>query len=202
MKTIEKSLKCAGVLMLACAMTIGLGVCLSGCGASNEEDTVRGVLTQELDALKNMDDEMVEKILAEGTSGAEVFAEVGIEAETFVRNVFGGVDYTIDSVSVDGDKATATVTLAHKDLGAAVTAFWEGLVSNEQLISESKNMSEEDAMKKIGALLMEAIQNAKKVSDTVDVALEKGGETWEISADGTQSVMSIFTYGLAEAFQS
>lgn len=90
-------------VLLACITTASLalgGIALVGCGGQSDEDVIREGIATDLDAVKNLDEDFLAEIVA-STSSSDL-EEVGIDATELMKAYFGGFDYTIEDVTVDG----------------------------------------------------------------------------------------------------
>ena len=123
---VRRALLC---VVAACVMVFGL-TALAGCGA-NEEEQVRQQVTADLDAIKNLDDAMVQEVVAAAADEGvdEAYEMFGITTEDVVRAYLDGFDYTIDGVTIDGDTAQVTVTMTMKS-EADVTSALETMFNN------------------------------------------------------------------------
>lgn len=119
--------------VVACAITavaLAFGaVALSGC--ANEADQIKQQLTEELDQIKNLSEDALAEIGGQvDAETQEIFSEVGITMDDLMTAYLDGFDYSIGDVTVDGDTATAQVTLTAKtqaDLTAAMNAAVENM---------------------------------------------------------------------------
>lgn len=171
--------------LLAVALLAFGGLALAGCGPSDEE-VVREGVTKELDSLKNLDQGLVDELAA--AAGADQLAEFGIDAKEFVSTYLGGFDYRIDDVTVDGDMATATVTLTCKSFSAyaeSIESATAELAGDESLA----DLSEEELDQKLGQTIMDAIA-AVPAAETAPVALtfELKDNTWTPTADAERAL--------------
>ena len=98
----------ATLLALSIGM-VGLASCSSG---TRDEDAIRASLSSELDSIKNIDDAFVNEF-SESIDMSQL-SVYGIDGVEFMKSYLSGFDYTIDSINVDGDSATAQITLTCK----------------------------------------------------------------------------------------
>ncbi|WP_080797366.1 hypothetical protein [Arabiibacter massiliensis] len=171
-------------LLVAALLAFG-AFALVSCGPSAEE-VVREGVTKELDSLKNLDASLVDELAA--SAGVEQLADFGIDAKEFVSTYLGGFDYRIDDVTVNGDAATATVTLTCKSFAAytdALEAASAELAGDESLA----DLSEEELNQKLGQTIMDAIA-AVPATETAPVALtfERKDNVWTPTADAQHAL--------------
>ena len=159
---------------------------VTGCGASSDEDLIRDAITSELESIKTLD----EAFLAEMVDGlsADEFTTYGIDPTEFMSSYLAGFDYSIGDISVDGDTATATVTLTCKSFSAyeeSLTAKSSDAVQNNDLAS----MSEDEINKLIGKIMVEAL-NEVEPATTEPITLEytKEGNVWTPTAASEEAL--------------
>ena len=169
-------LACATAALLAFGATA-----LAGCGGQSAEDLIRNNLSAEFDQVKNLDEEFLNEVTADAsTSGLEEF---GIDAVELMKAYFGGFDYVIDDVTVDGDTATATVTLTCKSFDDYMNAVTDVAMSAS---------SDTD----LGAATIEAVNAIEPVQiDPIEIPYEKVDNTWEPTAEGEQALYSALFEG-------
>ena len=91
--------------MLCATLALVGGLVLTGCSGADPEEAVRADLTANFDQLKNLEGDALEEIAdGMGNTGLEQY---GLENTEVITAMLDGFDYTIDSVAVDGDTATA-----------------------------------------------------------------------------------------------
>lgn len=174
-------------LAAACAL---LAMGLSACGSQSAEDVIREGVTQELESIKNLDQAALDEMLAGAGDTASELEQYGISLEEFCRAWLDGFDYSVDSVTVDGESAVATVTISCRSLIGAMDAWLTDIMSDETLLSS--DMTEEELNELIGSTLIEAIGSAEIETNTADLPYVLNGDTWE-PGDG-------FDAALAQAF--
>ena len=100
-----------------------------------------------------------------------------------MKAYFGGFDYVIDDVTVDGDTATATVTLTCKSFDDYMNAVTDVAMSAS---------SDTD----LGAAIIEAVNAIEPVQiDPIEIPYEKVDNTWEPTAEGEQALYSALFEG-------
>ena len=102
------------IVTLAALLALSIGmVGLAGCSSgTSDEDAIRASLSSELDSIKNIDDAFVNEF-SESIDMSQL-SVYGIDGVEFMKSYLSGFDYTIDSINVDGDSATAQITLTCK----------------------------------------------------------------------------------------
>ena len=186
MTAATKIKRVAACAITACALAIG-GVALSGC--ANEADQIKQQLTEELDGIKNLSDEaLAEMEIAIDADSQEIFSEVGISIDDLMKSYLNGFDYSIGEVKVDGDTATAEVTLTAKtqaDITAAMNAAIEN-IDYDELVSTGD-------LTLIGQAIIEAIDaTGPRELDPVTLTFTKVDGEWtddESAADAVTAVL-------------
>ncbi len=169
---------------LAVALLAFGGLALTGC--QNNEDVVREGVAAELDKLKTLDDETLELLASE--AGADDLATYGIDAKEFISSYLAGFDYRIDSVTVDGDNATATVVLTCKSFSQYEQGIQDAsasLASDESIL----DMSADELNQKIGETVMSVIDDIPTAeTDPIDLTFTLQDKTWTPTAETEQAI--------------
>lgn len=177
----------AGVLMLGALFAV------TGCGA-NAEEAIRKAITEELDTYKNMDDSVLS---ATSTMLADQgLEEMGLDSRELAVTILDGFDYSIDSVTVDGDKAVATVTIISKSYSDFENEV-EAAVSDVASVPGIEDMSQEEIYQLYGERIMEAINGLETKSETTDIEYARQGNVWE-PVKGEQSLSHLDSLVFAE----
>lgn len=166
------------VLVGAMAALLALGAtALAGCGGKSDADVIRESLTQELDQVKNLDDAFLNEVTASAETGG--LDQFGIDAKELMKAYFGGFDYRIDDVTVEGDTAKATITLTCKSYQDYVDAITEAALNSEDETAFGENIME----------AVNAIQ--AREADPLELTYQKEGNTWNITSEGQQALYSV-----------
>lgn len=168
-------------VLLACITTASLafgGIALVGCGGQSDEDVIREGIATDLDAVKNLDEDFLAEIVA-STSSSDL-EEVGIDATELMKAYFGGFDYTIEDVTVDGggNTAVATVTITCKTYGDLINSLTDAMMS---VTDETE----------IAGAVMDAVNNlAPTKSDPIELGCEKVNDSWQLTSEGETALAS------------
>ena len=142
------------IVTLAALLALSIGmVGLAGCSSgTSDEDAIRASLSSELDSIKNIDDAFVNEF-SESIDMSQL-SVYGIDGVEFMKSYLSGFDYTIDSINVDGDSATAQITLTCKSytgyLQALQTAVDEVTADPDALAA----LSNDEINQKIGEIVI------------------------------------------------
>lgn len=150
-------------------------------------------LTTNFDEIKNLDDAAIEELAEEmGSTGLE---DYGIETVDLIASMAEGFDYTINSVTVDGDTATASVTVTCKsatelmdlDYGAMTEDLLEAVEAGEVDVSDEASVNTWTGEYLMG--LLDALEPAEK---DLDLTYVNGSDGWELDDDSRTAVDQIF----------
>ena len=164
----------ATLLALSIGM-VGLASCSSG---TSDEDAIRASLSSELDSIKNIDDAFVNEF-SESIDMSQL-SGYGIDGVEFMKSYLSGFDYTIDSINVDGDSATAQITLTCKSytgyLQALQTAVDEVTADPDALAA----LSNDEINQKIGEIVIGSLDGVElAATQPITITYTKVDGTWE-----------------------
>lgn len=174
----------------ALAVAMAFSACLvAGCSGQSDEEVIRTAITEELDGIKNLDEETA-SMLSEGMDVSQL-AEFGIDGTEFMTTYLEGFDYSIDGITVDGDTAEAVVTLTCKSYSGfeqALTDAATDLMSNMSF-EDMANMSEEELNTLIGQTTMETLKNVEVAPcEPITIEYTKANNTWTPSDSASNDV--------------
>ena len=180
--------------LLACcvaAITASCLFALAGCGGNkSDEDIIREGITTELEAIKSMDQEFVDTLVAD--SGSSDFAAYGIDVTEFMKGYLDGFDYSVDTIEVaeDGNTATVIVTLTCKSFAGFMEQVQTDSTEWAANIDSAASMTNEDINAAVGGIIMDALGKVESVTtDPISVTYEKVDGSWQAAA-GTEDVIS------------
>ena len=184
---------------LALVLAVGM-VVLVACGAQKggAEAEIEEVLTSTLEEVRDPSDETISTYL--DTDTVDALDAYGIDAKEFWACLFSNLDYEIGDIKVDGDAATAELTIENTDLDAAFEV-WEEDISSWITSSEAQDLYAEEGenalMKYSFEQLMDTIEHGDIdiVSDDVTVSLEKVDGEWAISEDSYDDLVNALFAG-------
>ena len=164
----------ATLLALSIGM-VGLASCSSG---TSDEDAIRASLSSELDSIKNIDDAFVNEFYE--SIDMSQLSVYGIDGVEFMKSYLSGFDYTIDSINVDGDSATAQITLTCKSytgyLQALQTAVDEVTADPDALAA----LSNDEINQKIGEIVIVSLDGVElAATQPITITYTKVDGTWE-----------------------
>lgn len=180
-------MKRLGGILVAVVASAFLALSLAGCGGgSDEEAAVRVTLEGELDFIEEGDAGFVEMAAA---SMGDDLAACGVEAVDFVEAYLKGFTYEIGDIEVEGDAATAEVTMVCK----SVTTYTSDLqaATAELLSGGSLDGTGVDGLSAaVGDLMVGVWDNVEPTACApVTVSLEKVDGEWVVSEASGSAVL-------------
>lgn len=171
----------------ALGLALCLGLCACGKGAVQHEKLVGDSIGAKLDGISTLDSDLAAQLF-EGVQRQANLESLGLTAEEFCKAWLSGFSYEVTSVSVDGQEATANVTLRVKDFNEVVAQWMDSLgalTSDPALQKEVGQMSAEQATdvlnKNAGELLIAAFNGVDTKKIFVELPCQKSGDSWELS---------------------
>lgn len=180
----KKILTCGLVTVALCFGA----VMLAGCGG-NDTQVITDGLKAELEKPKNIDEAFIEELKEYDTNGEiATIEELGISIEDYLKAMYEGYDYTMGSVTVDGDTATVPVTVTMKDMDAFVEGV-DNLIDRMSSELDLASMSEEDFLAWYADEIMALIAETPVVqSEEFNVELVKKDNVWEVTDASKQLI--------------
>lgn len=174
------------LVSLASALTLG------GCGGPSAEDLIRDDIAEYFGDFDSANDAFVEAF--EEASGDEL-DQLGISAEDFADAYLDGFGYEIGDITVDGDTATAEVTVTLKPYRDIMSTFqsdfteWAyGLDSSEML-----SMTETEMYEQAGQMLLDVMDKTEPTEQTFDVGYTKNSDDeWEMDSSSRAEISTTF----------
>ena len=176
------------VLAVACGIT--LGACSSGPSA---EELIREDLTTNLDEIKNLDDEAMDELAAE--MGDLGLGDYGIGAEDLITSMIDGFDYSIDSIDVEEDTATASVTVTAKSMSELMDLDYDAMSDDilDAVASGEVDITDEDAINAwAGEYIMGIVDALEPVEKDITLTYVNGEDGWEMDESSESEAAQIF----------
>lgn len=163
----------AGIVAL---MALALAAVLSGCGGTSDEEQITSLIDADLGVMVDPSDETISELVDEaGAAEGGSLDSLGIDGTELVQAWIDGFAYEVGDISVDGDAATAEVTITCKQL-MAIMNDWSDTVEDEMASMDFSTTDE--IYEYVGSSIMEAMTNAEPVATTVTLEFEKDGSDW------------------------
>lgn len=166
------------------ALALGLAAC-SGDNGPSAEALIKDDLTTNFNEVNADSDDFVESI--EDVSGDEL-EQLGVDSTEFTKAFLHGFDYKIGKIVVDEDKgvATAKVTIICKSMQDIVEATSEAATAEADSL---QSLSEEEVYKRVGAMMLEAAQNAEVKSTKCTFTYRcNSDDEWEAGDDAEEQI--------------
>lgn len=196
------TIKKIATVLLACVMTIGLGVAIVGCsGGQSDEQAIKAELDKELGMLKNPTEENLKTLLGDNISQLDQVKAMGIDPIELIQHMFAKFDYSVGDVKVDGDTATAKLTLTNVDLQSVMNDVKSNMTSDSEFVAKVQEAASSGDMTKVYPLIFEKMYAAidasdKLVTSDVEMKLDKKDGQWTVNEDNMSDIVSSMYGGL------
>ena len=195
---VKRIYKRLAILLAVLVMSAGLCINLAACGGVSQED--EQMITAELDkafeTLKNPTQATVNELFGNDASKLEEFSKYGIDPIEMLRHAFGHLDYKVDGIKAEGDKATVKVTLNNVDFQAVASQFASDMKNDEALRAQATEAlvsgDEQGAYKVIFDKLYSALDESDNlVASTAEFQMEKENGQWSFTEEGNQELAAV-----------
>lgn len=126
-------------LACACVLAVAISLGITACG-NNDKQVIQEDLEDVLDTFKNPTVKSIKKaVVKAGATKDEIeyldssfgaIAQIGIDPDDLFHYLFLDFDYKIEDIEVNGDTATAKLSITTKDFEAATKSFQTELSSD------------------------------------------------------------------------
>jgi len=168
------------VLAVVLALTSALSLTFFACGGNSDEQVIRDGITNELESIKQLDDDAMDQILGSAASGADL-EQYGITDEEFIRAWLSGFDYSVDDVTVNGNNATVDVTITCKSMSGIMVTFQNG-ITDFASGDEAATMTQDELDTQTGTILLDSANDTATQTTSISLPYVKNGNTWEPGA--------------------
>jgi hypothetical protein len=153
-------------VVLAFSMIFALTGCIKG-----DEKVIKDAMTDQLNQLKNPNSDIWKKDMK---SSLDSMSSLGIDAQQLVAAWTEGFDYKIGTITIDGNKATAELTITCKQINPAIDSAQLKYKSD----ATNNSLSESERAKKIGELIISELKAQTLTTTSITVEFTKSGNTW------------------------
>ena len=195
MKRVYKRL---AILFAVLVMSTGLCISLAACGGVSQEDEqmINSELDKEFGTLKNPTQDTVNALFGDDASKLEEFSRYGIDPIEMLKHAFGHLDYKVDNIKAEGDKATVKVTLTNVDFQAVASQFASDMQNDEELRAQATaalvSGDEQGAYKVLFDKLYTALDESDNVvASTAEFQLEKENGQWAFTEEGNKEFAAV-----------
>ena len=124
MRTAIKKLLVASVAcVMGFSMMFGLAACGGGNDGPSDEELITASIDELITAFKDPGSEASKAVLGDiEDADLSQFEEFGVAPYDFLARCFSRAEYTVDAINIEGDTATAELTITNVDLTAAMEA--------------------------------------------------------------------------------
>ncbi len=184
-------------LACTCVLAVAISLGVTGCG-NNDKQVIQEGLEDVLDTFKNPTVKSIKKAMTKaGATKDEIeyldssFAaieQIGIVPDDLFHYLFLDFDYKIGDIEVNGDKATAKLSVTTKDFEAATKAFQTELssdsIKDEMTNIYSKSGNDTTALYKfVFEKLYACIEKADTKTQDITLDLKKNSkDKWDFEA--------------------
>lgn len=181
------------VAVLTCALACVTAVGLSACGGESDEDQIKGVIDDYLGAVQDMDQDVLDEVedeMSQDSTYGQYISDGSIDINEYMDHLFGRMEYEIGDIEVDGDTATAEVTISNPDLMGAMSAAQDDLYAMDQdeLAQIYADEGESGLVKKLMEFFYQEVENEDvEERGTVTFELQKGDDGWEFADEDEAS---------------
>ncbi len=184
--------------IVSCVLAFGLAVGLNGCG-KNDEELIRASVSEVMDVFKNPTKENLQKFVNEDEMDLSTLEEYDIDIYEFLGHSFKHFDYKVNKVTVDGDTASADLTLTNADLGSVVedatAEMTEHIDEYADVINGDNGRNE--FMKIFFNKIYEKLDASEEtVSTDATLRLNKVDGEWEVDDSSMDAVVSAMYGGI------
>lgn len=188
-------------VLVAGMVSLGLSLGLAGCGekTSNEDEIIRQAVVETMDIFKNPTREALEEAVGESDSSLEELEGYGIDLYEFMSHCFRNFDYSIGEISVDGDVATAQLTVTNANLQTAIEAVSDDVSNNydEYLDVVLAEDGESQFMQLFFDKVYEQLDAMDDtVTNDVTLKLKKTDGSWDVDQSEIDTLVSAMFGGL------
>lgn len=167
------------VLVILAIITIGVGTYVYYINIQKKAPEI--AINNTMQALKNYDIEKINSYLEYNqllSSLDEMLINENIDTKTVEKKLFESLEWNVENIEIDGEKATAVVEVNNKDFIEVVTDWMKKIV-NER--NKGTEVTDGVSLKK----LEETLEETETMENVIKkISLEKIENTWKIKIDG------------------
>lgn len=193
-----KGLRFATVGIIA-LVALALAAVLSGCGGASDEEQITNAIDAELGIMVDPSDETIADLVEEaGAAEGGSLDQLGIDGTELVKSWIDGFAYEVGDITVDGDTATAEVTITCKQLMVIINDWMD---SFQDSVASQGFTTTDEIYAYAGETIMEDMGAAEPVATTVTFSFEKDGSDWTFpdSAENEQALVDAMLGGGSSA---
>jgi len=162
------------LVVVSILMVFALAFSLTGCGNADER-AIRKGLTDEFNKFKDPKSDLWQK---EMKKELKELANYGINTDDLINAWVKNFSFKVGTIKIDGDKATAEVSITCRQFWPAFEAATARLLQ-EDLASFPNEAS---VYKKYGELIVDELNKQTPVTTNIKIPCVKDGTTWTEAA--------------------
>ncbi|AEB06167.1 hypothetical protein Corgl_0038 [Coriobacterium glomerans PW2] len=161
-------------------------VSLSSCGLPVAEGMIARNLSERLDSVKHADEKITDSMLGDAS---REFRELNIDPKEFAKSFFEAFDYKIEDIEIDGDTATAHVSINCKQLQSFIGHLVVELGSNIKGYSDMGNYAKLKNLMRDS--MMKAIKDTETKKTDCTFIYHRGDDgTWNADSDKARDALA------------
>jgi len=169
-------------------VSMSLFFALSACSA-NSERNLRSALTSDLDAIKHTKPAGLDMLVEQLAKGEQF----GIDPHKFAVAWLEGLDYSIDNIDVEGNSATAEVTVTVKCLKTALDRSMPDIAKIMQGVSETDSI--EDAYDRCGKIILDNLRAEQQITSSITLSYHFYGKNWVMDMQSAKELALALSSG-------
>ena len=151
--------------------------------------------------LKNPTEENLKALLGDKISQLDQVKAMGVDPIELIQHMFAKFDYSVGDVKVDGDTATAKLTLTNVDLQSVMNDVQSNMTSDSEFMAKVTEAASSGDMTKVYPLVFEKMYagidaSDKLVTSDVEMKLDKKDGQWTVNEDNMSDIVSSMYGGL------
>ena len=182
--------KCISII--TCTSLIALG--LVGC-MPNDKEIISKSLDNTFAKMKSLDAEFVNSI--ENSPSGSDMTELGINSAEFLSAFLEGMSYEIGEIKVDGNTATAQLSVTSKRMSEIITNFDTSSLSYIESVPIS-NLSDEELQTDLTDILFSETKNTLPVTSNHTLDFELSENIWALT-ESSQKLLEEIVFGTQAA---
>lgn len=181
------------IAALCVAAVMALGMALAGCSAAPDPaEQIKADVAAQFDPVKNLDQAAIDELTAD-IEAVNEFETYGIDGTQYVKSMLAGFDYEVKDVTVAEDKTSAVATVdvtckSFTDAAERAAELSEEFAASDELAG----MSMDEVNKKIGSIMMQAMDETEAKTTECAFDYRLADDTWIIDGNAEQEIYNAF----------
>lgn len=200
------NLRMKRILSIGLAVVLALLVTACGSSASKEEENIRSLVDNTMNVFLHPTNEELSKYVDD--SELSQLTDLGLDPAEFFQRAFKYLTYSIDKVSIDGDKAQVAMTVSNVSLSEAMAAASEEFTAwteTDEAVDVYQKEGQQGLYNKLFSILFAQIDKLSEtnlVTTQTTMYLEKQEDgSWDTTETGNDDFYSAL-YGGSDFSES